>query len=195
VFHNLNSNYLNVTVWSASKVVIPEDIISIGENALQVVFPSAQSGYVTTTVGSFTQTQITSATSASYAITAVTASYTPQTKTFGITIDGGGNPITTGIKGDVTIPFDCTINSWYLVADTAGSIVIDVWKDTFANYPPTVLDSIAGSEKPTLSSAISASDTNLTTWSKTVTAGDVIRFNVDSASTVTRVNLTIKAII
>jgi len=236
VFHNLNSNYLNVTVWSASKVVIPEDIISIGENALQVVFPSAQSGYVTTTVGSFTQTQInaTSATSASYAITAVSSSYaisssysdtsaassyaisasysdisisssyavssvsssyTPQTKTFGLTIDGGGSAITTGIKGDITIPFDCTINSWYLVADAAGSIVIDVWKDTFANYPPTVLDSIAGTEKPTLSSVISASDTNLTTWSKTVTAGDVIRFNVDSASTITRVTLTIKAMI
>ena len=221
VFHNLNSNYLNVTVWSASKVVIPEDIVSIGENALQVVFPTAQTGYVTTTVGSFTQTQInaTSATSASYslsavsssyatsasysdisisssyAVSSVSSSYTPQTKTFGITIDGGGSAITTGIKGDITIPFDCTIDSWYLVADTVGSIVIDIWKDAFSNYPPTVLDSIAGTEKPTLSSGTSASDTNLTTWSKTVTAGDVIRFNVDSVSTLTRVNLTIKAII
>ena len=122
-----------------------------------------------------------------------TSSYFRESKTFGITIDGGGSVITTGVKGDITIPFNCYIDSWYLTADQAGSIVIDVWKDVFANYPPTVLDTIAGTEKPTLSSQTSNSDTNLTTWSKLVTSGDAIRFNVDSVATVTRVNLIIKA--
>lgn len=128
--------------------------------------------------------------SASYA---ETSSYFRESKTFGITIDGGGSVITTGVKGDITIPFNCYIDSWYLTADQAGSIVIDVWKDVFANYPPTVADAITGTEKPTLSSQTSNSDTNLTTWSKLVTSGDVIRFNVDSVATVTRVNLIIKA--
>lgn len=130
--------------------------------------------------------------SASFANTAMTASYFQEIKTVGLTIDGGGSTITTGIKGDITIPFNGYINAWYLTADQAGSIVIDVWKDVFANFPPTVLDSIAGSEKPTLSAAASNSDTNLTTWTKTVSSGDVIRFNVDSVSTVTRVNLILK---
>jgi hypothetical protein len=114
-------------------------------------------------------------------------------KSFGIVIDGGGNPLTTGIVGDVVIPFNCTITSWTIIADQTGSIVIDVWKDTYANYPPTVADTIAGSEKPTLSSASKNQDLALTTWTTAVTAGDIIRFNIDSASTVTRVTLSIQA--
>jgi hypothetical protein len=110
---------------------------------------------------------------------------------FGITIDGGGSVITTGVKGYVQIPYDGTITGWTILADQSGSIVVDVWKDTFANYPPLVADSIAGSEKPTLSSVIKNQDLALSTWTTSVTAGDIIAFNVDSASTVTRVNLSI----
>lgn len=120
------------------------------------------------------------------------SSYAPQDRSFGITIDGGGSVITTGVKGDITIPFSGNINAWYLTADQVGSIVIDIWKDTFGNFPPTVLDTIAGSEKPTLSGVSFNSDTNLTTWTSSISIGDVIRFNVDSVATVTRVNLVIK---
>ena len=111
---------------------------------------------------------------------------------FGITIDGGGSAITTGVKGYVEIPYSGTITGWTILSDQTGSCVIDVWKDTYANYPPTVADTIAGSEKPTLSSAIKNQDLSLSTWTTSVTAGDIIAFNVDSASTVTRVTLTIK---
>lgn len=110
----------------------------------------------------------------------------------GITIDGGGSAITTGVKGYVEVPYACTITGWTLVADQSGSIVIDVWKDTYANAPPTVADTIAGSEKPTLASVQKNQDLTLSTWTTTVTAGDIIGFNVDSASTVTRVTLTLK---
>jgi hypothetical protein len=78
-----------------------------------------------------------------------------------------------------------------VLAGTTGSIVIDVWKDTFANFPPTVADSIAGSEKPTLSSARSNQDLALATWTTSVSIGDIIAFNVDSASTLTNAQLTI----
>ena len=115
-----------------------------------------------------------------------------SSKTFGITIDGGGAPIGTGPKGDIVIPYGMTITSWTLVADTTGSIVIDVWKDNYSTYPPTVADSIAGSEKPTLSSQIKNQDLALTTWTTAITAGNIIRFNVDSASTVTRATLSIQ---
>ena len=114
-----------------------------------------------------------------------------STGSFGITIDGGGSAITTGLKGFVRVPYTCTITGWEIYADQTGSVVIDVWKDTYANFPPTSLDSIAGSEKPTLSSAQKNQDTSLGTWTTSVTAGDVIAFNVDSATTVTRVNLSI----
>lgn len=108
-------------------------------------------------------------------------------------IDGGGSAISTGVKGDLTIPFDCTLTAARTLADQSGSIVIDVWKDTYANYPPVVGDSITASAKPTLSGAIKASDTTLTGWTTTVSAGDTLRFNVDSATTVQRVTLTLTA--
>lgn len=110
---------------------------------------------------------------------------------FGITIDGGGSAITTGVKGYITVPYNGTITGWDIFGDTTGSIVVDVWKDTYANFPPTVADTIAGTEKPTLSSAVKNQDTNLTSWTTSVTAGDIVAFNVDSAATVTRVNLII----
>lgn len=109
-----------------------------------------------------------------------------------LVLDGGGQAITTGIKADVRVPYSGTITGWEIISSVSGSIVIDVWKDTYANFPPTVADTIAGTEKPTLSSASKNQDTTLSTWTTSVTAGDWIRFNVDSASTVTRVALSIQ---
>lgn len=153
-----------------------------------------KSGNIVYVTGSIIATSFTGSLlgSSSYALT---SSYYPEIKTFGITIDGGGSVITTGVKGDITIPFACTIDSWYITADQAGSIVIDVWKDTLANFPPTVADSIAGTEKPTLSGVAFNSDTNLTTFTRSLAANDVIRFNVDSVATVTRINLVFKAVV
>jgi len=107
-------------------------------------------------------------------------------------IDGGGSPISTGIKGDLEIPFACTIDSLKVLADQSGSIVIDIWKDTYANFPPTGPDTITASAKPTISGATKATDTTLTGWTTAITAGDILRFNVDSATTVTRVVLSLK---
>lgn len=117
---------------------------------------------------------------------------TAATSNIGISIDGGGAVISTGVKGFIYIPYDCTIQGYYLMADVSGSIVIDVWKLTFASFPPTVANTIVAAAPPTLSSARSASDTTLTGWTKSVLAGDVIAFNVNSATTVTRVNLLLR---
>ncbi len=116
----------------------------------------------------------------------------PLVGTVGITIDGGGSAITTGLKGYVECPYAGTIVAATLVADQSGSIVIDVWKDTYANFPPLVADTITASAKPTLSSAQKSQDTTLTGWTTSVAAGDVFGFNVDSATTVTRVTLILK---
>lgn len=112
--------------------------------------------------------------------------------TISFVIDGGGSAITTGIKGDLEIPFGCTINRVTTLADQSGSIVVDIWKDTYANYPPTVADTITASAKPTLSTATKAQDATLTGWTTSITAGDTIRFNVDSITTCTRVLISLK---
>ena len=111
----------------------------------------------------------------------------------GYAIDGGGAVITTGLlPNGLRIPFACTINSVTLIADQTGSIVVDIWKDSFANFPPTVADSICASAKPTLSSSRTSEDTTLTGWSKTISAGDVLFFNVDSVSSVQNVSVILK---
>lgn len=109
-----------------------------------------------------------------------------QYATINLVIDGGGSAITAGIKTDLLVGFNCTIIKATLLADQTGSIVIDIWKDSYSNYPATVADSIVSSAKPTLSSASKSQDSTLTGWTTSLTKGDILRFNVDSASTVTR---------
>jgi hypothetical protein len=110
----------------------------------------------------------------------------------GITIDGAGSAITTGIKGDLRVPYDCTISNVEVVLDQIGSIVIDVWNDSYANYPAIDGDSITASAPPTVSSATKSRDSTLTGWTLALSAGDYLRFNVDSITTATRATLTLE---
>jgi hypothetical protein len=103
-------------------------------------------------------------------------------------IDGGGSAITTGVKGDLYVPDAFTVTGVVMLADQSGSIVVDIWNDTYANYPPTDADSLPGAgTPPTISSATKSKDTTLTSWDTSVPADSTLRFNVDSATTVTRV--------
>lgn len=123
---------------------------------------------------------------------AVATSQVVRTHTINFIIDGGGSAITTGEKGPLVVDFACEIEAWTILGDQIGSIVVDIWKDTYANYPPTVADTITGSEKPTLSSAAKNRDASLTTWTIAIEAGDILIYNVDSAATVTRVTVALK---
>lgn len=107
-------------------------------------------------------------------------------------IDGGGSAITTGVKGDLYFDFGCTINQVTMLADQSGSIVVDIWKDTYANYPPTDADSITASAPPTISTATKSQDSTLTGWTTSIAAGSSLRFNVDSITTITRVAIILK---
>ena len=106
-------------------------------------------------------------------------------------IDGGGSALTTGVKGDIEVPWGCVVTAVRLFADQSGSVVVDIWKDTYANFPPTDADSITASAVPTISAATKAQDSTLTGWTTTLAAGDILRFNVDSAATITRVTVSL----
>jgi hypothetical protein len=106
------------------------------------------------------------------------------TGTFGVSMDGLGSVITTGSAGFITIPFNCIISDWYLVGNITGSIVFSLTRG---------LTSIVGAgNKPTLSSQQSSSSPIIGWNVTTLSVGDLVEFNVDSCSVLTRVNLVIK---
>jgi hypothetical protein len=107
-------------------------------------------------------------------------------------IDGGGAAITTGQKGHIEVPFNCVVKGWTIFSNASGSIVVDIWKDTYANFPPTNADTITGSQKPTLSSAVKNQNTDPNTWTAALNKGDILAFNVDSATTVQRVTIVLQ---
>lgn len=119
------------------------------------------------------------------AIAAAIAAIPAGTAFFGVELEEGGAVLTAGAKKSFVFPKNMTITGWTLISDVSGNLVIDVWKDSYANYPPTVADTITGSEKPTLSSAIKNQDLSLTTWTTSVTSGQTGRWNVDSCTTIT----------
>jgi len=110
-------------------------------------------------------------------------------------IDGGGSAITTGEKGHIEIPFACTIKQVTLLADQSGAIKIDIWKDIYANFPPDNTDTITGANEPEIAaSGVKDQDSTLTSWTTSISAGDILAFNVDSITTVKRCTVSLKVI-
>lgn len=112
-------------------------------------------------------------------------------------IDGGGSAIATGMKGYLQVDFAGTITQATLLADQSGSIVIDIWKCAYADFDagsthPVVGDSITAAAKPTISADTKSQDATLTGWTTSFAAGDILAFNVDSITTVTRVTVDLK---
>lgn len=112
-----------------------------------------------------------------------------QIITINFIIDGGGTEITTGIKGHLIVDNNLEVLEWAIVGDQSGSIVVDVNRATFANYPTTA--SIAGTELPTITTSTKGEDRTLTSWSD-IDAGDVLEFEVDSITTIQRVTVALK---
>jgi hypothetical protein len=63
-----------------------------------------------------------------------------------------------------------------------------------SSFPPTSANTITGSQMPTLSNQMINRNDALTGWTTSINANDILAFTVLTASTVSRVNLTIKTI-
>jgi vacuolar-type H+-ATPase subunit F/Vma7 len=85
-----------------------------------------------------------------------------------------------------------TITGLQMVADTTGSVVVNVKYATYSSYPTTYDQ--CGSAKPTLSSAQKYS-TDCSSWTrKTFSAGDWVVFIIESCSTITRLNISLSVV-
>lgn len=111
-------------------------------------------------------------------------------KNINFMIDGGGVELTPGVKGYAISDITGTIDSWTILSDTTGTVVVDVKKSTYNNFPTTT--SIASSDKPTLTESRKNQNSTLTVWTTSVVAGDILEFVVDSASTVTQVIINLR---
>jgi hypothetical protein len=95
----------------------------------------------------------------------------------GVTVDGGGSVVTTGVKGYMAAKQTGTITAWTVMADQAGDVEFDVTLDTpGVTYPPTT--SIVAAAPPALSAADYGTDNTLSGWTTAVTAGQVFGFEV-----------------
>lgn len=114
-------------------------------------------------------------------------------------IGDGTNVITTGAAGNWTsqLDFAATIVQWTVVAKQSGSVSIDLWRTTYSSFDsgathPVVGDKISASAPITFSTATKAQDSTLTGWTKSLSAGDILAFNVASVTTCTQVVINIK---
>ena len=107
-------------------------------------------------------------------------------------VDGGGEAITSGVKGYLRVPFNCTIERVTLAADQVGSIQVDIWKSTYAAFPPTDAGSIAGGNEPVITGSNKGEDASLTGWSTNLNEGDILAFNVDNAVGIARVTISLQ---
>lgn len=188
--NTLTGPFVNFVSGSGTAFSVTSNTLTI-----QAVAPSGSTTITANTSNTISPVNIASGTDIGFTATGTSLtifSTANKYATLNVVIDGGGSAITTGVKGDVVVDFPCTIEQWTILPDQSGSIVIDIWKDTYGNFPPVVGDSITASAKPTLTSATKAQSGILTGWTTSIVAGDTLRFNVDSITTVTRVTLALR---
>lgn len=72
----------------------------------------------------------------------IIVSISPGVHSVQFIINGGGSAITGGIKGDLRLPFDCTLIECWLLADQSATVEADIWNAPMAGYPPLLANSI-----------------------------------------------------
>ena len=117
------------------------------------------------------------------------------TRTINYVVESGSFDMEPGIKGHITLDVTGTIDSWTIVAEQAGTLIVDIKKSTFNDYPSMV--SITGTEKPYLGvingmTQTKNKDEDLTTWNRVLNAGDVLQYEVVAVSNVKRFLIALK---
>lgn len=109
-----------------------------------------------------------------------------------------GATILPGLKGFIFCREWATIQSWVVLANATGSIILDIWKVPLASFItgtlPTVANSITGVEFPQLSGQFANSLSTLRGWNNIIQQNDVLAIVCNSCSGISKVNLTLRCI-
>ena len=112
------------------------------------------------------------------------------TRTVNYVIDSGSLPMQTGDKGKLTIDVTGVIEQIRVLSDQTGDIVFEIEKCTFADYPN--FTSITNSASVQLTNTDKYFDDVLNNWTSTITAGEILRFNVISVNNIRRLLISLK---
>ena len=98
-----------------------------------------------------------------------------------------GYTLNTGLAGYLVAPYSGTIQSATMLANITGSIAVNIWKCSAAQFDagathPVAADTICGAAPPTITSGVKYNSTTLPGWTTNFVSGDVFAFNVDSTS-------------
>ena len=109
---------------------------------------------------------------------------------FNIILGDNVNVISTGSKGDIVFPFNGALTSVTILANTTGSLTVNIMRDSYANYPPTQSDDItSGSSGFSVFGVAKNQDNTLTGWNKAISSGDTLRFYTSAGSVITQATL------
>ncbi len=115
-----------------------------------------------------------------------------QTQTIPLIIDGGGQAIAPNTERFFHIDYPGEFQVVTLLADVEGSIQVDIYKETYGEYPKAVPVSICAAALPEITNAKKSQDTTLTGWTKSFAAGTVFRAKVLSCTNIKVVTIGLK---
>ena len=112
--------------------------------------------------------------------------------TVGITIDGGGQVISSGYKGFAFVPKGGEFTRWTILADRPGAIMVELYQGSFTNFP-NLTRMVVGGEVPNLTySSQKQQGTNMTGWDTLIEDESVVGFYTYNIQSVRRIHLTME---
>lgn len=106
-------------------------------------------------------------------------------------LDNAGAVLDTSVAVEVIVHTAGTLIGWTVLSEVTGDVAIDVYHATYAAYP--TFTKISATAPITIASGQQKNtSTALTGWTTAVVDGDVLKFVVTSATTITRAYVALK---
>jgi len=111
------------------------------------------------------------------------------TRTINFVVDSGSIAMIPGNKGSVTLDVSGILESLVILSDQQGSLTLSIKKSNYNNFP--TFSNIHPSNI-IMTNERKIRDDNLTGWTKTLVAGDILTFDVIAVNSINRFLVSLK---
>jgi len=111
------------------------------------------------------------------------------TRTINFVVDSGSIAMIPGNKGSVTLDVSGILESLVILSDQQGSLTLNIKKSNYNNFP--TFSNIHPSNI-IMTNERKIRDDNLTGWTKTLVAGDILTFDVIAVNSINRFLVSLK---